>query len=123
MGWRPSMFPAHHPARTAGIEIGIMFSVNWISTFPPKITAKILRGTPPNSEAGLYISQFLYLDIPQGVQQTIQCNLVPGSGTTNNFMTSYAEWFSIQNGTGPPAGLPTTCWYIRNERPGITNAV
>lgn len=84
----------------------------------PVTTGTIFRGTSPGSEIGPYISQFLYLDVPQGVQQTIQRNLVPVSGTTNEFMTSYQEWLSIQNGTTPTRAITydTTRRYIRNGR-------
>jgi hypothetical protein len=84
----------------------------------PVTRSNIFRGTSPGCEVGPYISQFLYLDVPEGVQQTIQRNLVPLAGTTNDFLTGYTEWLNIQNGQAPTrsTNYDSTRRYIRNGR-------
>ena len=92
-----------------------------LSAFPsttPLTTGTLFRGTSPGSDIGPYISQFLYLDIPNGVQEMSQKNLVPLPGTTNDFMTTYQAWLNVQKGIVPTA---TTQYdpvrrYIRNGR-------
>ncbi|HEY0602292.1 MAG TPA: vanadium-dependent haloperoxidase [Herpetosiphonaceae bacterium] len=89
----------------------------------PVTRSNIFRGTSPGTDVGPYVSQFLYLDVPEGVQQTIQKNLVPlpyagSGGPSNDFMTGYSEWLNIQNGQNPTR---TTAYdearrYIRNGR-------
>jgi PAP2 superfamily len=60
----------------------------------------------------------LYLDVPRGVQQTIQRNLVPVAGATNDFLTSYSDWLAIQNGSAPTRSTTydPTRRYIRTGR-------
>lgn len=84
----------------------------------PVTRSNIFRGTSPGCEVGPYISQFLYLDVPEGVQQTIQRNLVPLPGTSNDFLTGYTEWLNIQNGQNPTrtTSYDTIRRYIRNGR-------
>ena len=84
----------------------------------PVTRGNIFRGTSPDANIGPFISQFLYLDVPEGVQQTIQKNLVPTSGVTNDFLTSYTEWLNIQNGQMPTrtTTYDSTRRYIRNGR-------
>lgn len=84
----------------------------------PVTHTNIFRGTSPGCEVGPYVSQFLYLDVPEGVQQTIQRNLVPLPGTTNDFLTGYTEWLNIQNGQTPTrtTSYDSTRRYIRNGR-------
>lgn len=89
----------------------------------PVTRSNIFRGTSPDSNVGPYISQFLYLNVPEGVQETIQKNLVPlpfaaPANTSNDFMTAYAEWLNIQNGQNPTrtTSYDSTRRYIRNGR-------
>lgn len=84
----------------------------------PVTRSNLFRGTSPGCEVGPYISQFLYLDVPEGVQQKVQRNLVPVPGTTNDFLTSYTEWLNIQNGQMPTrtTTYDSTRRYIRNGR-------
>ncbi|HEX6292080.1 MAG TPA: vanadium-dependent haloperoxidase [Herpetosiphonaceae bacterium] len=95
--------------------------LNQFSAFrgPSPVTrTTIFRGTSPDSQVGPYVSQFLYREVPEGVQTTVQRNLVPLPGTTNDFLTSYAEWLSIQNGNLPTrsTSYDSTRRYIRNGR-------
>ncbi len=84
----------------------------------PVTTGNIFRGTSPGTLTGPYVSQFLYLDVPEGVQQKVQRNLVPLPGTTNDFLTNYSEWLSIQNGQPPTrtTSYDSTRRYIRTAR-------
>ena len=76
----------------------------------------IFRGVTPGELIGPYISQFFYLPIPFGPQQI---NQKMKTYTPNiNFMTSYSNWYRIQNGDNPienPVYDPVLR-YIRNGR-------
>ncbi|MBM4254893.1 MAG: vanadium-dependent haloperoxidase [Deltaproteobacteria bacterium] len=66
-------------------------------------TGTLFRGNTPGDLTGPYISQFLWKDIPYGTQTIVQRYCVPVEG--NDFMTSYAEWLSIQKGFPPTASI------------------
>lgn len=87
----------------------------------PKVNGKVdattlFRGLTAGDAAGPYISQFLMKGIPFGVQYVQQqmLSVLPG----RDYMTDYAEWLSIQNGSSPAAGdqIDTERCYIRNGR-------
>jgi membrane-associated phospholipid phosphatase len=59
------------------------------------------RGNFPGDTKGPFISQFLLRDVPYGAQ-TISAKInSPQAGTTNDFMTTLAEWRMIQTGQTP----------------------
>lgn len=61
----------------------------------------LFRDSPPGVLDGPYISQFLWLPAPFGanfIEQRMRTHL---AGV--NFMTSYADWLSVQNGIVPSA--------------------
>lgn len=84
----------------------------------PASAANLFRGTSPGCLTGPYVSQFLYLEVPEGVQRTVQQNRVPTAGTTNDFMTGYTEWLNIQKGVAPTrtTAYDGTRRFIRNGR-------
>lgn len=86
------------------------------SPFGEVTTASLFRGGLPGEEVGPFISQFLWLNIPYGAMTIPQRYRVPVAG--DDYMTSYASWLSIQNGTPPPTGnnFDATTRYIRNGR-------
>ncbi|WP_213956820.1 twin-arginine translocation pathway signal protein [Variovorax sp. dw_954] len=72
--------------------------------------------TPPGVTEGPYISQFLYRDVPFG-PRTLSARIRsydPGS----EFLTSYDEWLSVQNGNAPKGRIAfdPTRRYIANSR-------
>ncbi|MCI0744061.1 MAG: vanadium-dependent haloperoxidase [Verrucomicrobia subdivision 3 bacterium] len=75
----------------------------------------VFRGNTLGDLPGPYLSQFLWLDIPQGTM------LVPQKLYTSfpglDYMTDYNEWLAIQNGAMPlPYQMDPTPRYIRNLR-------
>src|SRR5881396_282763 len=60
----------------------------------------IFRGNTPGDLIGPYLSQFLWLDIPQGTMLVPQqlYTTVPGVA----YLTNYSDWLAIQNGFTPP---------------------
>lgn len=79
-------------------------------------TATLFRGLTPGDLVGPYISQFMWLNTPFGVE-TIERRMrtmMPGV----DFMTSYADWLAIQRGAPPPqpAQPDPTPRYMRNGR-------
>jgi hypothetical protein len=79
-------------------------------------TATLFRDTLPGTAVGPYISQFFYKGTPFGAEVVSRQmrTLIPG----DEFLTSYPEWLSIQNGCRPTRalGFDTTRRYIRNGR-------
>ncbi len=86
----------------------------------PKIAGQVtadtvFRGQTPGDLTGPFISQFLWLDIPQGSMLMLQklYTRMPGL----SYLTNYDEWLAIQNGFKPaPYQLDPTPRYIRNLR-------
>jgi membrane-associated phospholipid phosphatase len=95
-------------------------------------TGTLFRGLTPGDLVGPYISQFLYLAVPYGPAPnysntvlptagiTYQAQVVPQLTTNNDFMTTFNDWFQIQNG-GAPIGAGITYntsqrWFIRCGR-------
>jgi len=75
----------------------------------------IFRGNTSGDLVGPYLSQFLWLDIPQGTMLVPQqlYTMVPGVA----YLTIYSDWLAIQNGfTPPPYAMDPTPRYIRNLR-------
>jgi hypothetical protein len=82
-----------------------------------KVTPSTLfRGPTSGDLVGPYLSQFLWLDVPAGVQTLVQRGRVPIAG--DNYMTDYSDWLNIQNGFPParPNALDLTPRYLRNGR-------
>src|SRR5439155_8161270 len=86
----------------------------------PKLGGKttpetVFRGNTPGDLAGPYVSQFLWLDIPQGTMLVPQKLYTRFPGVA--YMTDYNEWLAIQNGFRPPPyQMDPTHRYIRNLR-------
>ncbi|AGP34647.1 hypothetical protein SCE1572_09075 [Sorangium cellulosum So0157-2] len=76
----------------------------------------IFRGSAPGAQNGPFISQFLYQPIPFGAM-TIEQKYTTAAANID-FMTSPAEWLSIQRGFAPTAALTfdPTPRFIRNAR-------
>src|SRR5437867_9865027 len=75
----------------------------------------VFRGNTPGDLVGPYLSQFLWLDIPQGSM------LIPNQLYTRlpgvAYLTNYDEWLAIQNGfIPPPYQMDPVPRYIRNLR-------
>jgi membrane-associated phospholipid phosphatase len=78
--------------------------------------ATLFRGKTAGDLTGPYLSQFLWLDVPQGVMTLTQRGRVPMAG--DDYITTYPEWLSIQRGF-PPARVNVsdpTPRYLRNGR-------
>jgi hypothetical protein len=84
-----------------------------------QITPRVYsRGILPGDTTGPYLSQFLLRNIPYGAQMIDPRILSPVPGTVNDFMTTFSEWLTIQNGCAPSR---TTTYdsikrYIRSGR-------
>jgi len=63
----------------------------------------IFRGETDGDLIGPYISQFLLKDVPYGNTKIEQRYESPASG--DDFMTDFASWLSIQNGTVPSPSI------------------
>ena len=75
----------------------------------------LFRGNTSGDLVGPYLSQFLWLPIPQGSMSLEQklYTMQPDS----NYLTGYDEWLAIQNGFKPaPYAMDSTPRYIRNLR-------
>lgn len=82
-----------------------------------RVTPKTLfRGDTKGDLVGPYISQFLWKDIPYGAKSMSQQYKVPLAG--KDFMTTYEEWLSIQNGNNPKDSIEmdSILKYISNGR-------
>jgi hypothetical protein len=83
----------------------------------PVTPGTLFRGNTPGDLIGPYISQFLWKDIPYGVQAISQKMRTPIPG--DDYMTTYSDWLYSQNARGN-ANLPNrydqTRRYIRNGR-------
>jgi PAP2 superfamily len=66
-------------------------------------TATVFRGETSSDPIGPYLSQFLWLDIPYGIQTLEQRYSVPARG--QSFLTDYADWLACQRGIRPRARL------------------
>lgn len=78
--------------------------------------ATLFRGPTPGDLAGPYLSQFLWLDIPQGSLIVSQRNRVPVVG--DDYLTTYPEWLANLRGF-PPARINVfdpTARYLRSGR-------
>lgn len=79
-------------------------------------SATLFRGLTPGDLVGPYLSQFLWLDVPQGILTLAQRGRVPVAG--NDYMTTFPEWLHIQRGLLPARGnvRDPTPRYLRNNR-------
>ncbi|XXT21831.1 vanadium-dependent haloperoxidase [Sorangium sp. So ce429] len=76
----------------------------------------LFRGLTPGDQAGPYISQFLYKDIPFGATSVPQKYIVGVADL--DFVVTAEEWLGCQRGT-PPTGVfraDPAAQYIRNNR-------
>ncbi|WP_105614774.1 vanadium-dependent haloperoxidase [Vallitalea okinawensis] len=79
-------------------------------------TQTLFRGDTPGDLVGPYVSQLFYKDVTFGNKTLLQQYNSPVVG--DDFMTSYDEWLSIQNGDEPSSSISflSTPRYIRNGR-------
>jgi hypothetical protein len=90
--------------------------LNNLSSFQgptPVTAANLFRSNIQGTQTGPYISQFLYLPVPIGPASNtsggysgtpgidFQAQVVPTSSTINDFMTTFNEWYLIQQGNQP----------------------
>ena len=61
--------------------------------------ATLFRGNTSGDLVGPYLSQFLWLEVPQGVMTLPQRGRVPVAG--DDYMTAYPEWLNSQRGIPP----------------------
>jgi hypothetical protein len=76
------------------------------------------RGVLPGDTVGPYLSQFFLRNIPYGAQMIDPRIKSPVQTKGNNFMTSFSEWLSIQNGCTPSemTQFDSTRRFIRSGR-------
>ncbi len=86
----------------------------------PKVAGQVtpgtvFRGNTPGELVGPYLSQFLWLDIPQGSMLLPQKLYTRFPGVA--YLTDYNEWLAMQNGFMPsPYQMDPTPRHIRNLR-------
>jgi hypothetical protein len=59
---------------------------------------RVRHVVPPGVTVGPYISQFALRDIPFGNHSISARGIFPLAGSSNEFLTTYAEWLSTRNG-------------------------
>lgn len=97
---------------TDATALAAIDNLNTLSDFRgPKIDGMVtpgtfLRGNTPGDLIGPYISQFLYQPIPFGTATIPNEFKVPMSGTLNDFLTDFTDWFTVE--TGGITGKTTT---------------
>jgi hypothetical protein len=76
------------------------------------------RGILPGDTVGPYLSQFFLRNIPYGAQKIDPRIKSPVQTNSNNFMTTFSDWLSIQNGCTPSnmTQFDPTPRYIRSAR-------
>ncbi len=98
--------------------------LNTLSNFKgPKVggvvtTGTFLRGNTSGDLVGPYVSQFLYQNIPFGSTTIPPEQTVPTPGTTNDFLTTFADWYTVVNGgaTGDSITYEGTQRFISTPR-------
>lgn len=116
------------------LSITAINGLNALSDFKgPKIGGSVtgqtlFRGNTPGDLVGPFISQFLYLPVPYGpatnydgsgsLAVAYQAQVVPQTGTLNDFMVDFTTWHNVQKGKNPTATLSytSTRTFIRNAR-------
>jgi hypothetical protein len=84
-----------------------------------QITPRVYsRGILPGDTTGPYLSQYLLRNIPYGAQMIDPRIMSPTPGAVNDFMTTFSEWLTIQNGCTPSrtTTYDPTRRYIRSGR-------
>jgi hypothetical protein len=78
--------------------------------------ATIFRGEAQGDLIGPYLSQFLWLDVPYGINTIEQRYTVPTRG--QSFLTDYPEWLACQRGARPRSkiSLDATARFICSAR-------
>ncbi|MEC7840219.1 MAG: vanadium-dependent haloperoxidase [Chlamydiota bacterium] len=98
--------------------------LNTLSDFRgPKVGGVVTRGTflrglTPGDLVGPYISQFLYQTVPYGPATVAPEISVPTQGTTNDFMTTFTDWFEVVSGgsTGKSTTVDPVARFLRTAR-------
>ncbi|MCP5492493.1 MAG: vanadium-dependent haloperoxidase [Chlamydiales bacterium] len=89
----------------------------------PKVNGQVtagtfLRGNAAGDLIGPYISQFLYQTIPYGNTSIGPTGQVPVSGTGNDFITTFIDYYTVISGglTGDAITFDATARFIRTPR-------
>ena len=94
-----SAYETHPLTNAAAAELSKCSDFRGPKTNGAVTPTTLFRGQTPGDLVGLYLSQFLWLDVPVGTLTTEQRNRVTVSG--NDYMTAYPEWLNIQRGVPP----------------------
>jgi hypothetical protein len=111
-----SDYATHPITQAAAAELSTLSGYQGAKVNGRVDSTTLFRGFTAGDSMGPYISQFLLKSIPFGAQFVEQKMLTLQAA--RDYMTDYAEWLSIQNGSTPAsAGQidPARC-YIRNGR-------
>jgi hypothetical protein len=111
-----SDYGAHPVTQAAAAELSELAGYQGPKNNGRVDAATLFRGYTAGDALGPYISQFLLKSIPFGTQFVEQQMLSVLPGT--DYMTDFAEWLSIQNGSTPKKTdqIDPTRYYIRNGR-------
>jgi len=109
---------------TNGTVGSAVSELNTLSDFRgPKVGGLVTRGTflrgnTPGDLTGPYISQFLFQPIPYGAITLNPEQEVPLAGTSNDFLTTFNDWYTVINGgsTGDSVTFDGTPHFIRTPR-------
>jgi hypothetical protein len=78
-------------------------------------TGTLFRGAVPGATTGPYISQFMWLNTPFGVERVDRQMQTAVAGV--DYLTGYTDWLNIQNGGSSPSNqFDPVRRYIRNGR-------
>jgi hypothetical protein len=111
-----SDYATHPITQAAAAELSTLSGYQGAKVNGRVDSSTLFRGFTAGDSLGPYISQFLLKSIPFGVQFVEQKMLTVQSG--RDYMTDYAEWLSIQNGSTPSTAgqFDPARRYIRNGR-------
>jgi hypothetical protein len=111
-----SDYATHPITQAAAAELSTLSGYTGVKVNGRVDSTTLFRGFTAGDSMGPYISQFLLKAIPFGVQFVEQKMLTVQSG--RDYMTDYAEWLSIQNGSAPASAgsFDPVRRYIRNGR-------
>ena len=111
-----SEYDSNPIAQTAAAELTKLSGFQGPKTNGRVDAGTLFRGFTAGDSQGPYVSQFLMKGIPFGAQYVEQQMLTLAPG--RDYMTDYAEWLAIQNGTAPrnKDQIDSARCYIRNGR-------
>ena len=111
-----SDYATHPITQAAAAELSMLSGYQGAKVNGRVDSTTLFRGFTAGDSMGPYLSQFLLKSIPFGVQFVEQKMLTVQSG--RDYMTDYAEWLSIQNGSTPATAgaFDPVRRYVRNGR-------